>query len=483
MTTFRGKWLIGWPGLVLLLSAPLAVAADPPGKRVSFHRDVRPILRQHCQGCHQPAKPEGKLVLTSYADLLKAGESQESGVVPGEPEESQVYAQIISQEGKAPVMPKGKPPLDAAAVATIRQWILEGATDDTPKAEQVTVDMAHPPSYVLPPVLTSVHYSPDGKHLAVSGYHEVLLHKSDGSGIEARLVGLSERIESAVFSPDGKFLAVSGGSPGRFGELQIWDVAARKLKLSVNVGFDTLYGASWSPNGKMVAFGCPDNTVRAIDAETGQQVLQQGAHNDWVLDTAFSLDSLHLISVSRDMSAKLTEVATQRFEDNITSITPGALKGGLMAVDTRPKIDPKMVDQVVIAGSDGEPKIYRIHRDKARVIGDDYNRLQVFEKMPGRVFTVEFSRDGKMIIAGSSYDDPKTGARLGEVRAYQVEGSKRLSTFTGQPCAVYSATFSPDGKQAAVAGFDGSVRLFEPQSGKLLKEFSAVPVTRTVAAK
>ena len=33
---------------------------------------------------------------------------------------------------------------------------------------------------------------------------------------------------------------------------------------------------------------------------------------------------------------KLTEVATQRFIDNITSITPGALKGGLAAVAVRP---------------------------------------------------------------------------------------------------------------------------------------------------
>ena len=36
------------------------------------------------------------------------------------------------------------------------------------------------------------------------------------------------------------------------------------------------------------------------------------------------------------MTMKLTEVATQRFIDNVTSITPGALKGGLMAVDRRP---------------------------------------------------------------------------------------------------------------------------------------------------
>ena len=50
------------------------------------------------------------------------------------------------------------------------------------------------------------------------------------------------------------------------------------------VGYDTVYGVSWSPDGKLVAFGCPDNTVRAIDAATGKQVLQQGSHNDWVLE-------------------------------------------------------------------------------------------------------------------------------------------------------------------------------------------------------
>ena len=44
-------------------------------------------------------------------------------------------------------------------------------------------------------------------------------------------------------------------------------------------------------------------------------------------DTAFSADGSHLVSVGRDMTVKLTEVATQRFVDNITSITPGALRG------------------------------------------------------------------------------------------------------------------------------------------------------------
>src|SRR5205085_6864649 len=139
----------------------------------------------------------------------------------------------------------------------------------------------------LPPVVTSLDFSTDGSLLAVSGHHEVLLHKADGSGLVARLVGLSERIQSFAFSPDGKLLAVTGGSPGLFGEVQIWDVAKRKLKLSLPVTFDTVYGVSWSPDGSKIAFGCGDNTLRAIDAATGKQILYQGAHSDWVLGTVF----------------------------------------------------------------------------------------------------------------------------------------------------------------------------------------------------
>ena len=450
---------------------------DGLAKKLSFHRDIRPILRVHCQGCHQPAKPMGKLVLTSYAEMKQGGESNDPGFVPGKPDESPLLLQVVGQKGQRPAMPKDRPPLEEADVAKIRKWIVEGAVDDTPPAERVTIDMEHPPTYVLPPVVTSVDFSPDGKLLAVSGYHEVLLHKADGSGIAARLVGLSERIESARFSPDGKLLAVTGGSPCRFGEVQIWDVAAKKLKLSANVGFDTLYGASWAPNGKMVAFGCPDNNVRAIDPETGKQVLQQGAHSDWVLDTTFTLDGAHLISVGRDMTAKLTEVATQRFEDNITSITPGALKGGLMAVDVRPKTKPDMIEQIAVGGSDGAPAIFRVHREKVRMIGDDFNRLRTFEKLPGRVFGVAFSRDGKLLVAGSSYDDPQTGARLGEVRVFQAEDGQRVSTFADQKTAVYCVTFSPDGKRVATGGFDGTVRLFETATGKLIKSFPAAPLT------
>ncbi len=284
-------------GLLLTFALPALRAADRPAEKdalpaeVSFYKDVRPIFQQHCNGCHQHAKPSGGFVMTSRTELLKAGESEKPGVVPGRPEASNLVAQVTPHDGKKPLMPRNQPPLIDRDVALVKKWIAQGAKDDTPVSDRVVIDMEHPPAYLLPPVIASLAYSPDGKILAVAGRHEVLLHKPDGSGLLGRLVGQAERVQSIAFSPDGKYLAVAGGSPALFGEVQIWDVAKRKLKLSHSVTFDTLYGVSWSHDGSKVAFGCADNTVRAIDAATGQQVLYQGAHNDWVLGTVFSADS------------------------------------------------------------------------------------------------------------------------------------------------------------------------------------------------
>ncbi len=59
------------------------------------------------------------------------------------------------------------------------------------------------------------------------------------------------------------------------GEVQVWDVENAKLLLSHQVTFDTIYGGAFSPDGKLIAFGCSDNTVRAIDSETGHKSYSQ----------------------------------------------------------------------------------------------------------------------------------------------------------------------------------------------------------------
>ncbi|MCS7045243.1 MAG: LpqB family beta-propeller domain-containing protein [Gemmataceae bacterium] len=464
--------LIGWLSGGAAAQQPPAKADDNLPDKVSFYKDIRPIFQQHCQGCHQPAKAQGGYVMTSFAELFKKTDRDVAGIVPGQPERSAVYQQITPRDGKPPAMPRDRDPLSPRDVLLVKRWIEQGAADDTPaSARAPEVDMDHPPVYILPPVITGLAYSPSGEYLAVTGYHETLLHRIDDKGqtLVARLVGLAERVQSVAFSPDGKWLAAVGGSPGRFGEVQLWDVAKKRLKYSLTVTFDTLYGASWSPDGKLLAFGGGDNSVRAIDVDSGKQVLFQGAHNDWVFGTVFSTKGTHLVSVSRDRSMKLTEVATARLEDNITSITPGALKGGLQSVDRHPT-----KDELVIGGADGVPKTYQMYRTKARMIGDDFNLIRTFPAMAGRIFAVKYSPDGNRIAAGSSHDGK------GEVRIFQAADAKLVATLEGERGPVYALAFRPDGKMIASAGFDGVVRINDPNDGKLMREFVPVPLASAI---
>jgi WD40 repeat protein len=492
------------PVCVILAVGAIASADEKPAGTVpdvSFYKDIRPILQANCQGCHQPAKAKsaGEYVMTSYDLLVKPGESEEAPVVAGKPDESYLVQLITPADGKAE-MPRGKKPLHNTEIELIRKWIAQGAKNDTPTNAEVRYDADHPPVYALPPVITSLDVSPDGNQIAVAGYNEVLIHKADGSQILARLVGLSERIESVRFSPDGTRLAVAGGKPGRMGEIQVWDVAKRELLLSHTETYDTLYGASWSPDGTRIAFGCSDNTVRAIKADTGEQVLFNGAHSDWALDTVWNPSGDHVISVGRDRTAKLTEVATQRFIDNVTSITPGALKGGVATVDTHPRRD-----EIIVGGADGVPKLFRIFRITKRVIGDNANLIRELAPLRGVVFSVDYSADGRRAVAGSSLDgkgdiivydtDIDTSApddikailakrvqsqndvEKQKVAEYQKKSLPVIAKIAVEDSGIYAVRFSPDGKLVVAGGSNGKIRVYESETGKLIKEFLSVPVS------
>ena len=486
-------------GLASLPALAAVKVAPAPARKISYYQDVRPILQANCQGCHQPAKSKGGYVMTDFKKLLAGGDSEGAAIAPGHPDKSSMLKMVTPQDGEIR-MPKGKPPLGEIEVAILRSWIEQGAQDDTPADASVHYDAEHPPIYSHAPVVSSLDFSPDGKLLAVAGFHEVLLYEKNGAVLAARLIGLSERIQSLRFSPDGKWLAVAAGNPARLGELQVWDVEKRKLANSIPISYDTLYGVSWSPDSKLIAFGCPDNTVRAIEASSGKQVVQMGSHSDWALCTTFSTNSDHIVSGGRDMSVKLTEVAAQRFVDNVTSITPGALKGGVLAVVTHPKFD-----HIVTAGSDGLPRVYRIFREVKREIGDDAQFIGDLFPMTGRVFTARFSGDGTRIACGSgldragellvcSYDftnDVPKALRdlMGKVPTarkpeeqkqlddYRKQGIHEIARLAVPQSTIYSLAFNADGSLIAGGGSDGKIRLFNGTNGAIVKEFASVPIT------
>jgi WD40 repeat protein len=108
-------------------------------------------------------------------------------------------------------------------------------------------------------------------------------------------------------------------------------------------------------------------------------------------------------------------------------------------------------------------------RQKARKIGDDFNLIRNFAKLPGRIFSAEYSADGSRIVAGSS----KEGE--GMVRVYE-EGNAKMLWELKVSGGIFACAFSHDGKTVAAGGFLGKVLLLDAASGKILKEMIPVPL-------
>ncbi len=105
-----------------LLAVTSATAAPP----VDFARDVRPILTSECFACHGPDERarKAKLRLDLREEAIKSG-----SIVPGKPDESELFKRVCEKDpdSRMPPAKSKKPPLTAPQIATMRQWITEGA--------------------------------------------------------------------------------------------------------------------------------------------------------------------------------------------------------------------------------------------------------------------------------------------------------------------------------------------------------------------
>ncbi len=423
---------------------------------VSYFSDIQPVLQRDCQGCHQPNLKSSGLDLTSY-DGLKAGGKRGPG-------HSTVLAYVTGES--KPRMPLGKPPLAPEQVALFRAWLEAGAKDDTPPEARDDLSSGKPVVYTQAPVINALAFSPDGKSLAVSGSREVLIHSLDGAGVGAmprRLPGLADRILSLAFSKDGSTLIASGGTPARFGEIQIWDVAAGKLRRSITTTGDTVFGMALAPDGSKIAVGCTDNTVRILETSSGKEIFKIGNHENWVLGTVFGVDGNRIVSVGRDRAAKLTDASSGAFLENVN-----LLRGELAAIARHPS-----KDLVVVGGEDRTPYVYMMDRPKNMKIADDTTLVRKLERQDGAIAALAWSPDGSRIAVGG---------RSPEITIYDADSGERVSACKGHTAGIYTIAFSPDGQTLAAGGFDGQVRLCQVSTGQLTKAFIPVPITAAVAS-
>ena len=95
-----------------------------------FEQKVRPVLVEHCYGCHsaEAKKLKGNLFLDSKAGWQKGGDSGEAVIIPGKPEESLLIRSIQHLEADLEMPPK-KPKLADAVIADLVNWVRMGARD------------------------------------------------------------------------------------------------------------------------------------------------------------------------------------------------------------------------------------------------------------------------------------------------------------------------------------------------------------------
>lgn len=137
--------------LTTVVGLPDVGFSAPP---VDFQRQVQPILSEHCTLCHgvDPNDRKAGLRLDIQASALVGGDSGTPSIVPGKPHDSELIRRISSGDPDVLMPPSDhNKPLSETQIATLTQWIAEGANYEShwafsapEKAPLPNVGTSHP---------------------------------------------------------------------------------------------------------------------------------------------------------------------------------------------------------------------------------------------------------------------------------------------------------------------------------------------------
>ncbi|WP_160164474.1 PSD1 and planctomycete cytochrome C domain-containing protein [Pedosphaera parvula] len=115
-----------------VVEIPVRAIDAKEAAKVSYTRDIKPILDASCSECHSSDEQKGQFDASTVASLIKGGKKAHPAIIPGKPDESAMVQYLRGQ--KEPQMPKGNSKLSADELHLIREWIAAGAVDDTGQA-------------------------------------------------------------------------------------------------------------------------------------------------------------------------------------------------------------------------------------------------------------------------------------------------------------------------------------------------------------
>jgi len=95
---------------------------------VYFVNDILPLIQSSCalSGCHDPATAQDGVILNNYQNIIQTGDIQ-----PGDPDNSELYENLIETDPDKIMPPPPRSPLTATQIALVRKWILQGALNNS----------------------------------------------------------------------------------------------------------------------------------------------------------------------------------------------------------------------------------------------------------------------------------------------------------------------------------------------------------------
>ena len=406
---------------------------------------VRPIFVKHCISCHDAKQAEGKLVMETYALLMKGGEDGVV-IVAGKADESALIKQVAYQEKPFMPPPKKGERLSAEEVGLLRAWIDSGAKGPGP-GEDVAMVRTLPkvaPTTAPRRAVYAMGYEPKAKLLAVAALSDVELRSAETQAIVATLAGHKGHVNAVVFSADGTKVIAAAGEPGVSGEVSIWNVADGKLIKRFDGHKDAIYSVAISADGKTLASGSYDQKIILWNVSDAKMLRTLDGHNGAVFDVAFRPDGKVLASASADRTVKLWEVASGKRLD--TRSEPTREQQTLAFSPDGGKL--------YAAGGDNRVRVWKI---SASAMEGSNSLLTAQFAHEGSMLRIALSQDGKTLLTSA---DDKT-VKLWD--AEKIELKRALEPQSDWPTGI---AFGLESKAVFVGRLDGTVGFYETGTGK-----------------